>query len=243
LTLSDPVSHYWEVARRIPPQRITEIAKAAFVAFEEKGYRHALMSDVADALGLSHGLLYRYVESKEALFSLAVRLAVRPDTIAVLELPIPTSTMSDTIEMITDWLRVQTRLPTLTKARRLNRADDIREEFSSVVEETYDTIARIFPVLSLVERCALDLPDLHSAYFVQTRRSAQKHMADYLRSRIGEGQMRSVPNVMVAARFVAESVAWFAWHRKGDPDSAMITDDDARETVKHLLVEAFCETA
>jgi hypothetical protein len=131
----------------------------------------------------------------------------------------------------------------LAKARRLKRADDIREEFSSVVEETYDTIARIFPILSLVERCARDLPDLHSAYFVQTRRSTQKHMADYLRSRIEAGQMRSVPNIMVAARFVAESVAWFAWHRKGDPDSAMIADDAARETVKHLLVDAFCEAA
>jgi hypothetical protein len=32
---------------------------------------------------------------------------------------------------------------------------------------------------------------------------------------------------------------WFAWHRKDDPDSAMIGDEPARQVVRELLVSAF----
>lgn len=51
--------------------------------------------------------------------------------------------------------------------------------------------------------------------------------------------LRPVPDVATAARFIVETIAWFAWHRKGDPDSAMIGDDQARETVRYLVVAAF----
>jgi hypothetical protein len=42
-----------------------------------------------------------------------------------------------------------------------------------------------------------------------------------------------------AARFIVESIARFAWHRKGDPASAMISGDQARATVRYLVVAAF----
>jgi hypothetical protein len=48
-----------------------------------------------------------------------------------------------------------------------------------------------------------------------------------------------VSDVGVAARFLVESVVWFAWHRKDDPDSAMIGDDPARQVVRELLLSAF----
>jgi hypothetical protein len=36
-----------------------------------------------------------------------------------------------------------------------------------------------------------------------------------------------------------ETIARFAWHRKGDPASAMISGDQARATVRYLVVAAF----
>jgi hypothetical protein len=36
-----------------------------------------------------------------------------------------------------------------------------------------------------------------------------------------------------------ETIAWFAMHRHGDPDSAMLDDDACRRTVRHLLLTAF----
>ena len=52
------------------------VALAACDVFIAKGYRRALMTDVAERLELSHALLYRYVESKEALVELAFRYAM-----------------------------------------------------------------------------------------------------------------------------------------------------------------------
>jgi hypothetical protein len=48
-----------------------------------------------------------------------------------------------------------------------------------------------------------------------------------------------VPDVPVAARFIVETIAWFAMHRHGDPDSATLSDDACRRTVHHLLLAAF----
>jgi hypothetical protein len=36
-----------------------------------------------------------------------------------------------------------------------------------------------------------------------------------------------------------ETIAWFAMHRYGDPDSAMLDDAACRRTVRHLLLAAF----
>ena len=62
--------------RQTPPGRVQDIARAACEVFIEKGYRRALMTDVAERLEINHALLYRYVESKEALLELAVRYAM-----------------------------------------------------------------------------------------------------------------------------------------------------------------------
>ena len=43
----------------------------------------------------------------------------------------------------------------------------------------------------------------------------------YLSARVDAGVLPPVPGVSVAARFIVETVAWFAMHRRGDPDSAM----------------------
>jgi len=228
------------VPRRIPPERLTDIGRAACAVFTAKGYRLSLISDVADLLGLSHGLIYRYVDSKEALFGLALRFAMDPSSLADLELPVSSPEPGETISSTADWLKEKSRLPILNRARKIKRADDERAEFASVIAEHYDTVASNHPVLALIERCAPDLPDLHIAYFLQMRRTVQGQSAEYIGSRIEAGQFRPVLDITVATRFVIETVAWFAWHREGDPDSETIGNDVARTTVIQLLVNAFC---
>ena len=51
---------------------LAEVAEAAGLVFTDKGFGDAGISDVAAALGLSHGALYTYVESKQALLYLAL---------------------------------------------------------------------------------------------------------------------------------------------------------------------------
>jgi AcrR family transcriptional regulator len=220
---------------------MADVSQAAYQVFVEKGYRGALMTDVADVLGLSHGVLYRYVESKEALFALAVRRVTDPDSVATLDLPLPTPAPGETVSTISGWLRASARLPALAAARKRDRADDVHKEFAGIVEEHYDVLTTIYPVLTLVERAAADLPELYSAYYARARRGSQDLFIEYVRRRVEAGQMRPVPDAAAAARFAIESIAWFAWHRRGDPDAAMFDEDVARDTVRHLLVEAFCK--
>jgi hypothetical protein len=44
-------------------------------------------------------------------------------------------------------------------------------------------------------------------------------------------RLRPMPDAMVAARVVTESVAWFAWHRREGRDAALYDDQTARRTV------------
>jgi len=93
--------------------------------------------------------------------------------------------------------------------------------------------------LALIERSALDVPALHAFYFSKGRRSQVAQLASYLDRRIRSGDLSPVSDVDVAARFIVETIAWFAMHRKGDLDSAMIADEQAHQTVRELLLAAF----
>jgi AcrR family transcriptional regulator len=57
-----------------PEERKEEIIEAASKLFEEKGYEETMMSDVAQSIGISQGLPYRYFKSKlELLDAVASR--------------------------------------------------------------------------------------------------------------------------------------------------------------------------
>lgn len=60
------------MARTRAPERIHQIVDAALSVFLERGYRRARMADVAEAAGVSPGLLYTYAANKEALFQLVI---------------------------------------------------------------------------------------------------------------------------------------------------------------------------
>jgi Tetracyclin repressor-like, C-terminal domain len=117
--------------------------------------------------------------------------------------------------------------------------EDVQRELLSIIDEHYEFVERNRRLLALIERSVLDLPELFDLYFKKLRRTLFRQYSQYLERRIEAGVLREVPDVQVAARFIAETIAWFAWHRHDDPDSATIRDDMARQTVRVLLVEAF----
>ncbi len=63
-------------AKRSARERFPEVIAAAVRVFARDGYRAAHMSDVAREAGLSEAAIYRYVDSKEGLFVLAIRHAL-----------------------------------------------------------------------------------------------------------------------------------------------------------------------
>ncbi len=225
--------------RIAPPDRIVDVARAACTVFSRKGYRRTHMTDVARELHLSHALLYRYVESKQALFSLALEYAVEPGRVAELPLPIRTPPPGTRFARIKRWVEGNTTFPELDAALSREVVAEPRAEFIRVVGELYDLVERHRVLLALVESSAADLPDLREVYFGEARQGQIEKLYLYLQQRRDGGLFRSVPDLAVSTRFVVETVAWFAWHRRGDPTGQSIADGIARETTLDLLANAF----
>jgi AcrR family transcriptional regulator len=255
--------------RRTPPGRVRDIARAACEVFTEKGYRRTLMTDVAARLELNHALLYRYVESKEALLELAVRYAIDPGADLAVELgidltagtPLATPPPGHTVELLSTGFNG--RFPALRSALAADRAADPAAdpaagqgtgpevspgadavaELAAIIDEFYGFVQDNQRLLALTESLVVDYPELNAEEARGRKREHLGRLAAFLDSRIAVGGLRPVPDTGIAAVFIVESVAWFAWHRKGDPDGAAIDDDRARQAVRELLLAAFVPNA
>jgi AcrR family transcriptional regulator len=227
------------VRGRKPVRPLTEVADAAVGVFTDKGFRSAGISDVSAALGLSHGALYTYVHSKQALLYLALLRAVQPEAVNTLAIPVTAPPTREIVALVKAWAAGQTVLPAAGQSSGYPATRLIDQELGGIIDALYGFIERHRQVLKLVARCAADLPELAQWYFVQQRRAMLEQLGEYLRQRIRAGELSAVPDVPAAARFIVETIAWFAMHRYGDPDSAMLDDDACRRTVRHLLLTAF----
>jgi AcrR family transcriptional regulator len=225
--------------RRTPPGRVPDIARAACDVFIAKGYRRALMTDVAERLGLSHAILYRYVESKEALLELAARYAM--DQAADLEAVVPLATPQQgrTLELIRGWLAVRAGFPALRTALERDPDGDAAAELAAIIDELYDFIERNRLLLLLIESLIDDYPGLSAESVNDRKRAHNDRLATFLGSRAASGGLRPLADPEIAAHFLAESVAWFAQHRQRDPNAAAIDDQRARSSVRDLLLAAF----
>ncbi len=76
-------------------------------------------------------------------------------------------------------------------------------------------------------------------FYSGTRKRYTQRLSSYLAARAASGDLIAVNDFVVAARFIIETVAWFANHRFGDHDGAAIDDDVARQTVLDLVTNAF----
>jgi AcrR family transcriptional regulator len=193
------------------------------------------MTDVGTELGLSHALLYRYVAGKEALFELALRYAVDPGAVPAIQTPLPAPPSGRILDLVKGWAGEQASFPVLSAALTGDHAG----ELAGIIDEFYAFIEHNRRLLALIERSALDIPELHAFYYTELRRAYVGQLAAYLRRGASSGDLLPVSDASVAARFIVESIAWFAWHRKADPDSDTVTDEQARQTVTELLLAAF----
>lgn len=224
--------------RKTPPGRVQDIARAACEVFTEKGYRRALMTDVAARLEFNHALLYRYVESKEALLELAVRYAIDQAADLNAVVPLATPAPGHVLGLVRGWLADSTS-SALSAALKRGPSGDARAELAGIIDELYDFVEQNRLLLLLLESLANDYPELDGTSVDERKRAHVGRVAAFLASRAAAGELRPLPDPEVAAYFLTESVAWFAQHRKRHPDAAMIDDRQARNAVRELLLAAF----
>jgi AcrR family transcriptional regulator len=219
------------------------VARAACAVFTEKGYRRALMTDVAERLELSHARLYQYVESKEALLELAARYAMDQGADLEALVPLPTPPQGQFLELVRGWLAARATFPKLRIGLEHGPGGDPAEELAGIIDELYDFVEKNRLLLLLIESLANDYPELSGGSVNDRKQIFSGLVAAFLASRSASGSLRPLADPEIAAHFLIESIGWFAQHRKRDTKAALIDDQEARSSVRALLLAAFVPDA
>ncbi len=221
--------------------RLQEFVATATEIFMNRGFRRTKMSDVTAAMGLSEGAIYRYFESKQALFDTVLRAAAAPDgPIEVESLPVATPSPLATFEFIRECVSERASFETLDQA--LHGAEPTlspKEELEGIVRELFATISRFRVGVRIVERSALELPVMQSFWFGEIRNKLIERLADYLRNRIDRGWIRPVPDPDASARLILETIVFFARHRHRDPFPTPMDEETAEATVVDNVLHAY----
>ena len=120
-------------------------------------------------------------------------------------------------------------------------SDDARSELTAIVVEQYEMIARIWPLLAVIERSAADLPELEQLYFGRGRPGHLKRLAEYIERRAASGHFRRTADPEVSARIVVEITTWFAGHRQDDRDLRRYEESRVLPTIVEFVCDALVE--
>ena len=197
------------------------------------------MDDIAMALGVAKGTVYRYVESKDALFDLVLRCADLQEPFAPPpRLPIPTPQPGETLQYVRERLAREQHLPSLLAALTKQRVTHAQAELEGILRELYGRMARNRQGITLLDRSARDYPEVAALWFEGARGGVLAALTQYLQTRIQRKLLQPVPDSAVAARFIIESIVFWAVHRHRDPYPQALEDTVARETVVQFLLRA-----
>ena len=222
------------MTRPIPPGRFGQLVEVATRIFIARGYRLTQMADIAGALGVAKGTTYGYVDSKEALFDAAVRYAdghVAPP--AASDLPLRTPTRGTTVAYIRQ--RIAAEAAEMTLAQVVSGKLVIRNaerELQAVLADLYRRIARNRLALKLVDRCAVDYPELAGVWFGEGRGAQHQLLVQLLQARARKKRFRRIGNPAVVGRTILETIAFWAMHRHFDPAPQVVDEVEANRLVE-----------
>lgn len=211
---------------------------AAARVFARTGLKQARMADIAREMGVGHGSLYNYVESKEALFLLLVEQWGRPDVkLDERELPLRTPAMATIVEQLRGRVRETFPLPSLDAALKRKAVANAQEELHTIVLELFVQTERSRDGANIMERSARDVPELFGLFFEQVRRDLFGRLTRYVALRMTSGDFHPA-DPPTAARFIVETVTFFARHRFQDPHPQELDDEAVRQTIVDLVTRS-----
>ena len=226
------------MARAIPPERLWRLVEVAAEIFIAQGYRRTQMEDVADALGVAKGTVYACVESKTALFDAVVSYADSPELLPGSDaLPLRAPPEGATLEKVRRRLAEGVKDLELAQALGRGRPRDPKAEFSAILRDLYRRLERYRRTIKIVDRCAIDQPELAALWFAEGRKKQQDALAHYLKRRQSDGMLRRLPDVQIAARVILETIVFWAVHRHWDPAPQQVAEDQVPDILVDLLFD------
>ncbi len=207
------------MARRTPHDRLEKLLDVAASAFVEHGYQRTQMDDIAAALCVSKGTVYRSVDSKESLLAAVLTHADSADGLPA-DGPLPTIGLEDVSATVRDEVAIAITGLELTAAianppTATTPAAAIADEVERVTLDLYEVIARNRIRVMVLDRCAAELPVLAGDWFESGRYAIVDLWREYLAQRTT--QLSSTVDVDVLARTIVELVTLWAVKMPWDP--------------------------
>lgn len=227
------------MARAIPPERFARLIAAAVQVFIDYGFKQAQMEEVAVALGVAKGTVYRYVASKHALLFAVIRHADGHVPMpAISELPIATPEPGAIGRLLSE--RIASELSDLALIRALGTEDapDPRAELNAVVRDLYRRVHSNRCSIKVADRSARDFPELAEVFFTQARFGQVTMLADLVRRRARAGLVKSQIDPAIIARNIIETIMFWACDRYWDPSPQTIDESAVEDAVVALCIDA-----
>ena len=231
---------FLSMSRSIPAERFQQLVETATRIFIEQGYRRTQMADIATAMSLGKGTLYGYVESKAALFLLAL---THCDDLVPVEvpamLPLPTPPPGATLAAMQGRTAQAGTMPNLIAALERTASPaasaDVEHELDGVLGELHAALHANHRGIRLMEACALDHPELADEWHNQARYAYLELLATYLRRRHDEGSFTLTTEAAVVARFIIETMTTWAVHIHFDSSPQTLPAESIEKVVMHFL--------
>jgi AcrR family transcriptional regulator len=189
------------------------------------------MSDIAEALDVSVGSLYTYVESKEGLFDLVLKHALAPPGYRLpRELPAPHRTPEQTVRWLRRRLDFKSDFPILDTAGQRPHPSP-----AAIAAELFDVSSSLAPAFEVIERSAPRVPEL-LVLFLALRRGLIERLERWIDAGGRAGVLRHVESRSVTSRLVLEAALWAAQRRRRDRESRGIENAEARGALVDLVV-------
>lgn len=231
------------MARTRPKTRLTDlVATAAEVFIRSRGYRRTQMDEIASRLGVSKGALYLCVESKEALFDLALRFADHPQTFDEPDtLPVPTPASGTTLAYVRSRMASDESFLAFAALATAASSGDASRELEDLIRALYRALYQNRRAVKLIDTCAADHPELAQMWYEAGRGSIVSLLLPFIQTRVDAGLFAALPDSELAARYVLETCVFWAIHLHWDPHPESHNHAHIEDTVIHFLVRGLTQ--
>ena len=154
------------------------------------------------------------------------------------DLPVLTLPFEETMRLISTGLKVRGTTPILKSALLIDSPDDVKAELLAIVNEEFEMMASPSRVLPVIEKCAVDFPELDGFYFGRRLRRHIELFVEYVMLRTKGGFFFDFSDATVTAQIVAEVVAWSGWKRLEGHDAKQFDDAACRSVIVKYVCHA-----